>query len=151
MELLPVSSLPRSSLRRTHTTRCVTWPMPVMRWLVSTGPSGPRKLGRSLAECSGAWPGPGTLIFSLHHPRPEHFCSRGRDSWFPTPRGAHSNQGLHQRVLCVLHWGLQVPGSPQPLQHTQQLICFLPAAAHRQGNTSPCKGTWIPALSMHLR
>ena len=76
--------------------RCATWPMPVTRWLVSTGPSGPRKLGKSLAEL-GWHPGPGTLTCSsaLSHPRPGDFCSRVGDSWAPMLHGAHSNQELH--------------------------------------------------------
>lgn len=56
--LLPISPLPRSSLPRMRTTPCATWPTPVTRWLVSTGPSSPRKLGKSLAQGSDVWAGP---------------------------------------------------------------------------------------------
>ncbi|XP_040422323.1 uroporphyrinogen decarboxylase isoform X3 [Cygnus olor] len=64
-QLLPVSSFPRSSLRRTHTTPWVTWPKLATRWSVLTGLSGPRKLvprQGKMSPCKGTW----TPVLCMH-------------------------------------------------------------------------------------
>lgn len=65
---------------------CVTWPMLVTRLLVSTGPSGPRKLGKSLIQASGVCPRPGTLTYSSAQAIPglDIAAPKGGDSWATT-------------------------------------------------------------------
>lgn len=54
---------------------CATWPTLVTRSLVSTGPSGPKKLGKSLTQGSGVWAGSQTRYSDLL------FCPEASQAW----------------------------------------------------------------------
>lgn len=150
-QLLPISSLPRSSLPRMHTMPCVIWPMLVTRLLVSTGPSGPRKLGKSLIQASGVCPRPGTLTYSSAQAIPglDIAAPKGGDSWATTLQLLKAVlRGPGYPVVGAAGTWLPSASVPHAATHLLPPCCSAQTGKDvtLQGNLDPC-ALYAPKVS----